>query len=690
MRCFHVFKPCLIVWMLLSLAAQPVFSQWIIGGTTAALANDCYRLTTNANALSGYAYNPQSINLNDSFDVSFIVNVGSSDIGADGIMFILRQSLDPQQLIAGSSGGNIGYTGTGLENGSIGIEIDTYQNIDFGDPAADHIAIFKNASTNHNAANLLASAVQASSTSVNIEDGLDHVLRVKWNPTSSTLQVYFDCELRLSYIGNIINTVFGGNATVYYGLIGTTGGVSNAQSFCLTQPIDSLMTPLKNDTICAGESLQLNAGNTLPSYQWWPSSGLSSSNIHNPIATPTATTTYSVTASYNCQSRIDSATVAIFETDKASFDLGNDTTLCQPDSLVIDLTNTSYAGYLWSDGSSEKVNVVYQSTALAITITHANGCSFSDTIEVEINSGPNFSLGADKTLCYDDSVKLNLPFPVAESFWSNGATSPEIFVKTPGLYWVRVSHDFVCYNTDTILVSLVEQPLLNLGNDTAICENTNLLKSAASSNADSYSWSDNSSEAFVSLMDSGLYWVEISVNGCTFRDSILVSIIPNPTFELGNDTSICKGDMITISPKMTQLQALVWSDSSTDSSFLVQGAGVYAATALFDNGCQATDALEVSEMSCPNLLEIPNIFTPNGDHINDFLEPRFFTNIVSGELQIFNRWGQKLYLSDLSDAAWDGTQNGHDCPNGIYFWTAKYFDFEGTEHFDSGSFTLTR
>jgi len=54
------------------------------------------------------------------------VNLGNNDAGADGMMFVLRSSLDPSQLIAGGTGGDIGFTGTGLQNGSLGIEIDTY------------------------------------------------------------------------------------------------------------------------------------------------------------------------------------------------------------------------------------------------------------------------------------------------------------------------------------------------------------------------------------------------------------------------------------------------------------------------------------------------------------------------------------------------------------------------------------
>lgn len=665
-------------------------SQWTIGGSTNAINNGCYRLTTNNNALSGFAYEPTSINLNDSFDLKFLVNLGSLEAGADGIMFVLRSSLDPFQLIAGGTGGSIGFTGTGLENGSIGVEFDTYQNIDLGDPSFDHIAIFKNASTNHNLGNVLTSAVQASSVSANIEDGANHSVRIKWNPTGNVLSIYFDCALRLEYTGDIINNIFSGNSVVYYGFIGTTGGVSNTQSFCIAQPIDSLINKLANDTICPGQSVSMNAGSNLVSYSWTPSTGLNSSSIHNPTSTPQNSITYTVTESYHCETRLDTIQIEIFETDKNSFTLGNDTIICAPDSLTLDLSATNYLAYLWNDGSTGKLNVISSSQITTVSITDQNSCTFSDTIVVEVRSAPAFSLGADRTICAEDSVDLSLPYPINFKSWSNGSTSSLINVKSAGIYWVEVSNDSICFSSDTVIVQKFPRPDLNLGNDTTLCANALLILSAESSNADSYIWSDGSQEPTLTAADSGLIWVNVLVGLCHFTDTIFISPSPVAEINLGNDTSICKGDSILIEITNIDGASFLWNTGNTESRIVVREPLFLSVEATTEIGCKSQGQITISEKYCPGILEMPNVFSPNNDLINDYFKPISSSGIEQGEIIIFNRWGQKIYSASMADKPWDGTVNGRECANGIYFWTAFFKDFYGKEYAQSGSLTLLR
>lgn len=71
-------------------------------------------------------------------------------------------------------------------------------------------------------------------------------------------------------------------------------------------------------------------------------------------------------------------------------------------------------------------------------------------------------------------------------------------------------------------------------------------------------------------------------------------------------------------------------------------------------------------------LAFPNAFSPNGDKINDiFKAKRGYKSIVEFHAYIYNRWGQKLY--DWTDPAggWDGTYNGKDVKQGVYFLYCK-------------------
>ena len=186
---------------------------------------NCIRLTPNKQAQIGCVWNTTQINMSASFDYTYTVNLGSNDAGADGMTFTLQNN--PAGLSACGDPGIALAIGP-LTNTFI-VEFDTFNNgAPGGDIAADHIAI----DVNGNLAAPVAGPIQASSGSANIEDGLDHTVRITWNPGTTVFTVYFDGVVRLTYTNNIIATVFGGNPLVYWGFTSSTGQFTNTQSLC--------------------------------------------------------------------------------------------------------------------------------------------------------------------------------------------------------------------------------------------------------------------------------------------------------------------------------------------------------------------------------------------------------------------------------------------------------------------------
>ncbi|HRS39913.1 MAG TPA: L-type lectin-domain containing protein, partial [Bacteroidia bacterium] len=200
--------------VLLFLAAIPVHGQFQRNGTAVNTSCDCYRLTLSAGGQNGSIWNQQRIDLGNSFDYNFRVNFGCSDAGADGVVFALQTN----PLATGVSGGGIGYQ---TISPSVAVEFDTYQN--GWDPTYDHIAIVSNGDVDHTTGNNLAGPVAALASSGNIEDCLFHDVRIRWNAGSMTLEAYLDGALRLSYTGNLVANIFGGNAQVYWGFTSSTG-----------------------------------------------------------------------------------------------------------------------------------------------------------------------------------------------------------------------------------------------------------------------------------------------------------------------------------------------------------------------------------------------------------------------------------------------------------------------------------
>lgn len=312
---------------------QQIQSQnYTLNGDAIETSEDCYQLTDGLEFQNGTVWYNDQLNLEESFDIELVVNLGVLDAnGADGIVFVL-QTVGTDAI--GLSGGGIGFEGF---EPSFGIEFDTWQNADFGDPVEDHIAIVSNGNVNHMTANTLSGPTPILPGGANIEDGLDHIVRIEWNATTQNIDVYIDCELTISLSDfDLINEIFLGDPNVWFGFTGATGGSVNVQTVCLSENILEVST---DQSICAGESVQLLAGGSSDgTYIWSPADGLSATDIPNPIATPTETTDYIVTFNNLCgfviSDTINVLVESCFECDPEAGIVESESPLCVGDQAL--------------------------------------------------------------------------------------------------------------------------------------------------------------------------------------------------------------------------------------------------------------------------------------------------------------------------------------------------------------------
>jgi hypothetical protein len=218
-----------VIGMSLAFTAR---SGYVLNGSASASGSDCFMLTPDNYAEGGSVWYENYLSLNFDFDMTFQVYLGNWDEnGADGIAFVMQ----PNSTAAGGIGGGIGYLGI---SPSIAVEYDTWQN---DDPDYDHIAVQRNGDVNYTGA--VAGPVQASASSTNIEDGQWHSTQITWDASTTTLTVYFDGNLRLTYTNDIVAGTFGGNPLVYWGFTGATGGAKNLQQFCVTSLVFEEVPP---------------------------------------------------------------------------------------------------------------------------------------------------------------------------------------------------------------------------------------------------------------------------------------------------------------------------------------------------------------------------------------------------------------------------------------------------------------
>ena len=172
-----------------------------------------------------------------------------------------------------------------------------------------------------------------------------------------------------------------------------------------------------------------------------------------------------------------------------------------------------------------------------------------------------------------------------------------------------------------------------------------------------------------------------------------VTVIPAPTMSLGGDTAICKGGVALV--LKDEINApnpaarWLWRTGATSSAIAVTEAGVYSATVTV-NGCSNSGTVKVSN-DC--YMNVPNVFTPNGDGINDYFYPRqlLTRGLISFKMEIYNRWGNLIFeTNSLDGSGWDGKLNNMDQPVGVYVYMIDATFKDGQKEHHQGNVTLLR
>jgi gliding motility-associated-like protein len=341
------------------------------------------------------------------------------------------------------------------------------------------------------------------------------------------------------------------------------------------------------------------------------------------------------------------------------------------------------------DGSYGDIQVNVTSSLPFTTITLVNtgdnsGFNSGDCSSVSFSNIPvcDIQLGNDTTLCLGDALTLNATANNATYLWQDNSTNPTFNVSQQGTYWVQVTQDN-CITSDTINVNFNPLPTVNVGNDTTLCQGDALTLNATTNNA-TYLWQNNTTSPTFNVSQQGTYWVQVTQNNCTSSDTINVNFNPLPTVNVGIDTTLCLRDTITLDAA-TNNATYLWQDNSTSSTFNVSQQGTYWVQAT-QNNCSLTDTILITEEECELILEIPNVFTPNNDGLNDVLVPKSNFGVISMNTTIYNRWGNTIYETDNLFIEWDG----QFATDGTYFWVVDYSGLNGNRLSKKGQLTLLR
>ncbi|WP_276480535.1 lectin-like domain-containing protein [Paraflavitalea pollutisoli] len=609
----------------------------------------CYTLTNDQPTQAGSVWNKTQIDLRQSFDFKFNVNLGSKDgTGADGIAFVLQNI----SLSIGTTGEGMGFGGVVP---SIGIPIDTWQNGNQNDPSYDHISINRDGDVNHTSANNLAGPVSAIDGIDNIEDGQFHVLRVTWNATTQKLTAQIDGVERVAATIDMVGQVFGNNPMVYWGFTAATGGSSNRQRFCTSLNagfgLDANQLTCFPATI-AFRDKSLSFGSIVKWY--WDFGDGTIDSVQSP-----APHTYAAPGIYRVKLNILGNNGCVSDTFVTNLTIGSKPTAAfEPppppycnESVVPfkDLSQVQYGTidtWEWQlDNNPVAVQpkpdfgsgLTYGAHTVKLQVRTKEGCvSDPVTQSITMNPSPVIDMAVGDT-CFRTpaqfaSNNLTPQIPIRQWYWQTGDGARDSSATTAYLY-----------------------------------------------------------------KKGGVYNVQVfaqAENGC-YSDTLKmpINIFETKAFA-GNDTAVIMDHPLPLHGSGGVLYQ--WSPATglsdpniADPVAMIRSATYYVLKAYTPMGCATTDTIKIEAYKGPAIY-VPNVFSPNGDNNNDRFRVKAVGISDFSYLRIYNRYGQLVFNSTSMKDGWDGTFHGQAQPVGTYVWMVQGKDIAGQLHVQRGTVNLIR
>jgi len=490
-----------------------------------------------------------------------------------------------------------------------------------------------------------------------------------------------------------------------------TGTPGHGTTNCgiLAPPVDN------NGPLCEGETLNLTAqqGPTGCTYLWTGPNGFTSTQ-QNPVI---PNVTLAMAGDYFLQvilgvdtSNAVSTTVVIYPVPTSTFTVSLDS-VCINETTTLTYTGTATAGatYTWDvDGGTPNVNtgqgphnISWGGTGLVNVslVVSENGCTSPPTnIPVFVKPTPTSTFTALSPICLYDTSTItfngtasanaiyNWDFAGGTVVSGSGAGPYQVSYSADGTFSLSlIVTDLGCPSVQSFqTVEVFMLPTVNIVSDVNDgCKPLTVNFSDTINNPPAtYTWSfgdgtpgSNAQNPSHIYNNHGNYMVTLTVtdaNGCVNSNTKGINVYPLPVADFNFTPTVgTAGLPITFtSTSIGNINLWQWNfgDGTIESGNLPTIVHSYTNTGYFTisllvettSGCQDSISKEILIIQ----IEIPNVFTPNNDGINDKFEIKGIELVPGCQLVVFNRWGKKVFESSSYQNDWDGEKSS----DGTYYF----------------------
>ena len=373
--------------------------------------------------------------------------------------------------------------------------------------------------------------------------------------------------------------------------------------------------------------------------------------------------------------------------------------------------------YTWTPGISQHTQTVTGIGAgtYSLVVVDNNGCSTSATVSVSQPAALSVNATGQATICAGSTTTLSAnasggvpPYSYSWNPGGLGGTSVGVSPGSTTRYSCTVIDANGCAQIQTVDVQV--KPVLTASVSVQnLCFGDSVFLSPVITNPGTggpytYSWSNGSTASSIVVHAStspgtNLYSLTLS-DGCSPAVVLTFTVVTNshPTASISAD-SLAGNAPLTVhfTDNGTGGGIFNWNFGNGNSANTQQAStqytsgGNYIVTYTVTNaeGCSDYDTLSIQVNDLAPLLIIPNVFTPNGDGVNEYFEVKGI-NLSSYDCSIYNRWGKAVFQSNDQKNTWDGKVNGAPAEEGTYFYVIKAGGRTGEDLKKQGYVTLFR
>ncbi len=486
----------------------------------------------------------------------------------------------------------------------------------------------------------------------------------------------------------------------------STSGCSQRDSFIVSPSPNQYELDL-GDNLQICDELSYDISTPLAdgiTYEW-------STNQNSNTISVTESGTYGITVTdtLGCL-KIDEVDVVMGITP--DLDLGNDTLLCEGESILLSVPSENETTYEWQDGSANNSFLANASGVYSLTAIN-NGCIDIEEFVLSYAPEPALIFDTQDIKCFDEcngTIAINNQSTSNINYqWPSGIDLDEL---CPGIYNVTMTDQYNCQYEEQIIIESPEivSTAVTFNNVSCAEAMDGFIEIATTGGVMPYQYEFNNSAGaatgLISQLSGGMYnWQVTDANGCA--ESGIIDIYEPPIVEIyaGTDTTIDLGYSTLFDSWVIPLdnQSISWDNwTLLDCNDCVTPVASPVNTTLFEmtvtdqtTGCEIKDQVEV-RVQKDRTTYIPNVISPNGDGQNDWLS--IFGNIGIRQirtLKIFDRWGELVFIKKNFQAndhnlGWDGKFNGKDVVTGVYVYLAEVEFIDDHIEVLSGDITVLR